>query len=86
MAPKLILERLPLEPNDVLVVTVSEAMSDENLETLARKFEETVKPRLLHKNLIIIIPFDMTIQALRPLVGKIKIVNERLTMFTEENL
>jgi len=86
MAAKLILEKLPLEPNDILLVITSELFTQQQLAQLKEMFEQTVRPRLPHKNEILIIPFGLTLQAIRPFEGKFKIVNERLTVCTEENL
>jgi len=86
MTAKLVLEKLPLEPNDILLVIYTEGLSDQTLEAVKKQFEEFVKPRLPHKNMIIISPFNATIQALRPLIGQFKIVNEKLTVCKEEDL
>jgi len=86
MTAKLILEKLPLEPNDVLLVTCTEGLSEQGLIIIKQQLDECVKPRLPHQNMIIVSPFNMTIQALRPLIGQFKIINEKLTVCTEENL
>jgi len=86
MGAKLILEKLPLEPNDILLVIVSELVTPNDLDALKKVFDEKVKPRLPHANEILVLPFGMAIQALRPLTGQFKIINERLTVCKKENL
>ncbi len=82
---KLIMEKLPLEKDDILLIMRPDDLTEHQLVMLNKQLEDAVK-KLPHKNKMLLLPMNMTLMALRPIEGKFKIINEKITVFTEENL
>lgn len=83
--PKLVMEKLPLEENDILLIGIPDELNEKERKRLTEKFQD-IQERLPYRNAFLITPRSMLVQVLHPIRGRFQITSQKITVFTEDNL
>lgn len=85
--PKILLEKLPLQSGDVLLITIPDKISETEFKAIETMVRQHIIPKFKDRNIQVLInSFSAMVQLLHPIQGKFEVKNERLAIITEDNL